>query len=152
VAGSEYFTTLNLTSGYYQILISKGDQSKTAYQTPFGHFQYKVLIEGSTNAPTTFQIVMKSSFHPYIRTFVVVYIDDIMIFSKTEDAHQAHVRLVLNVRGKFYVCKVKSIFAQKKINDLGLIHRPSFAIGQLERYRIEQSQRHCTDNMKFIHS
>jgi hypothetical protein len=81
VAGSSYFTLLDLTSGYHQILISEEDRPKTAFRTPFGHFQFKVLIEGLTNAPATFQTVMNSILHPYIRKFVVVYIDDILIFS-----------------------------------------------------------------------
>jgi hypothetical protein len=64
VAGSRYFTLLNLTSGYHQILISEEDRPKTAFRTPFGHFQFKVLIEGLTNAPATFQTVMNSIFSP----------------------------------------------------------------------------------------
>jgi hypothetical protein len=123
VARTAYFTSLNLTSGYHQILISKEDRPKTAFRTPFDHFQLKVLIEGFTNAPATFQTVMNSILHPYIRKFVVVYIDDILIFSKTEAEHQAHVRLVLEVlqREKFYVYKAKSSFAQKEIKYLGHI-------------------------------
>jgi hypothetical protein len=123
VAGSSYFTSLDLTSGYHQILISEEDRPKTAFRTPFGHFQFKVLIEGLTNAPTTFQTVMNSILHPYIRKFVVVYIDDILIFSKSEAEHQAHVRLVLEVlkREKFFVCKAKSSFAQSEIKYLGHI-------------------------------
>src|SRR6478672_2126199 len=123
VSGSAYFTSLDLTSGYHQILISEEDRPKTAFRTPFGHFQFKVLIEGLTNAPATFQTVMNSIFHPYIRKFVVVYIDDILIFSKTEAEHQAHVRLVLEVlkREKFFVCKAKSSFAQQEIKYLGHI-------------------------------
>jgi hypothetical protein len=76
VAGIAYFTSLDLTSGYHQILISEEDRPKTAFQTPFDHFLFKVLIEGLTNAPATFQTVMNSILHPYIREFVVVYVDD----------------------------------------------------------------------------
>jgi hypothetical protein len=115
VAISAFFTSLDLTSGYHQILISEEDWPKTAFRFPFGHFQFEVLIEGLTNAPATFQTVMNSILHPYIRKFVVVYIDDtVLIFCKTEAEHQAHVRLVLKVlkREKFYVCKAKSSFAQ----------------------------------------
>jgi hypothetical protein len=123
VAGSSYFTSLDLTSGYHQILISEEDRPKTAFRTPFGHFQFKVLIDGLTNAPATFQTVMNSILHPYIRKFVVVYIDDNLIFSKTEAEHQAHVRLVLEVlkRENFFVCKAKSSFAQKDIKYLAHI-------------------------------
>jgi hypothetical protein len=123
VARSAYFTSLDLTSGYHQILIFEEDRPKTAFRTPFDHFQFKVLIEGLTNAPTTFQTVMNSILHPYIRKFVVVYMDDIPISFKTEAEHQAHVRLVLEVlqREKFCVCKAKSSFAQTEIKYLGHI-------------------------------
>jgi hypothetical protein len=123
MARSSYFTSLDLTSAHHQILISEEDRPKTAFRTPFSHFQFKVLIEGLTNAPATFQTVMNSILHPYIRKFVVVYIDDILIFSKSEAEHQAHVRLVLEVlkREKFYVCKAKSSFAQKEVKYLGHI-------------------------------
>ena len=123
VSGAKHFTSLDLTSGYHQILISEEDRPKTAFRTPFGHFQFKVLIEGLTNAPATFQTVMNSVFAPYIRKFVVVYLDDILIFSKTEAEHQAHVRLVLETleREKFYVSKAKSSFAQTEVKYLGHI-------------------------------
>ena len=123
VSGSKYFTSLDLTSGYHQILISEEDRPKTAFRTPFGHFQFKVLIEGLTNAPATFQTVMNSIFHPYLKKFVVVYIDDILIFSKTEAEHQAHLRIVLDLlrKEKFYVCESKSMFAQTEVKYLGHI-------------------------------
>jgi hypothetical protein len=121
VAGSAYFMPFDLTSGYHQILIFEEDRPKTALRTPFGHFRFEVLIEGFTNAPATFQTVMNSILHPYISKFVVVYIDDMLIFSKTEGEHPAHVRLNLEVlkRENFFVCKAKSSFAQTEIKYLG---------------------------------
>jgi hypothetical protein len=136
VSDLKYFTSLELTSGYHQILISEEDRPKTAFCTPFGHFQFKVLIEGPTNAPAPFQTAMNSIFHPYRqqfvvvylddvliyyrRKFVVVYLDDVLIYSRTEEEQKAHVRLVLDVlkREKFYVCKAKSTFAAKEIKFL----------------------------------
>ena len=79
-----------------------------------------MLIEGLTNAPATFQTVMNSIFVLYLRKFIVVYLDDILIFSRTEAEHRAHVRLALEVlqREKFFVAKAKSKFAQKEIQYL----------------------------------
>jgi hypothetical protein len=120
-AGSKYFTSLDQTSGYYWVLISEEDRPKTAFCTPWGHYQFKVLIETLTNAPTTFQSVMNSIFHPYLRRFVVVYLIDILIYSKSAEEHQAHVHLVLETlrREKFYVCEAKSSFANSERQFLG---------------------------------
>jgi hypothetical protein len=116
---------LDLTSSFHQILISEEDRPKTPFRTPFDHFQFKVLIEGLTNAPATFQTAMNSIFHPYLRKSVVVYLDGILIYSRTGEEHKAHVRLVLDVsktrRETFYVCKAKSTFAAKEIKFLGHI-------------------------------
>jgi hypothetical protein len=114
VAGSAYFTSLDLTSGYHWTLIYEEDLPTTAFQTPFGHFQFKVLIEGLTNAPATSQTVMNSILHPFIMKFVVVYIDNILIFSKTEAEHQAHVRLVLKVLQREIFSFVKQSLASLK--------------------------------------
>jgi hypothetical protein len=82
-----------------------------------------VLIEGLANAPATFQIVMNSIFHPYTRKFIIVYIDAILIFSKTEAGHQPRVRLIPKVlrREEFYMCKANINLAQKEIKLLGHI-------------------------------
>jgi hypothetical protein len=71
VSGSAYFTSLDLTSGYHQTLISKKDRPKTAFRTLFGHYQFKVLIEGLTNAPATFQTVMNSIFIRIFGSFLL---------------------------------------------------------------------------------
>ena len=123
IQGAKYFTNFDLTSGYHQIRISDEDVPKTAFRTPFGHYQFKVLIEGLTNAPATFQTVMNDIFKPYIRDFVVVYLDDIMVYSKTLKDHKKHVRLVLEVlrKERFYACLAKCEFAKPEIKFLGHI-------------------------------
>jgi hypothetical protein len=96
---------------------------KIAFRTLFGHFQSKVLIEGLTNAHVTFQTAMNSIFHPYLQKFAIVYLDDILIYSRTEEEHKAHVCLDLNVlkRKKFYVHKANFTFGAKEIKVLGHI-------------------------------
>lgn len=119
VQGAQYFTSLDLTSGYHQIRISDEDVSKTAFRTPFGHYEFKVLIEGLTNAPATFQTTMNEIFRPYLRDFVVVYLDDVLIYSKTLEDHQKHVRTVLEIlRKEQFSCKAKSDFCKPEIKFL----------------------------------
>jgi hypothetical protein len=81
--GCSVFSSLDLQSGYYQIRITPEDRPKTAFHSPMGLFQYNVLCMGLTNAPATFQRVMNSIFAPYIGKFVLVYLDDILIMSKS---------------------------------------------------------------------
>jgi hypothetical protein len=123
VAGSAYFTSLDLTSRYHQILIFEELWPKTAFRTLFGHFKFKVLIEGLTNAPATFQTVMDSILHPYIRKFVVVYIDGIRIFLRPKLSIKPMCGLFLkclNIRSSTFV-KQNSSFAQTEIKYSGHI-------------------------------
>jgi len=97
LSGAEVFTSLDLQSGYHQIRTTPEDVAKTAFRTPFGHYQFKVLSFGLTNAPATFQAAMNNMLRPHLNKFVVVYIDDILIFSKTIQEHQEHVKQVLDL-------------------------------------------------------
>ena len=95
VQGSRFFTKLDLHSGYNQVRIRTEDIPKTAINTPLGHFEFKVMGFGLCNAPATFQAMMNLVLRPHLRKFVVVFLDDILIFSKTWDEHLDHIRIVL---------------------------------------------------------
>ena len=121
LVGAEYFTTLDLMTGYNQIRISEEDVPKTAFVTPFGHFQFRVLCFGLTNAPATFQAAMNRLFAPYLGKFVLVYIDDVIIYSRSKSEHLEHLDAVLGLleANQFY-CKLgKCVFLQRELRFLG---------------------------------
>jgi len=95
VQGANYFTKLDLRSAYNLIRIREGDEYKTAFRTKYGHYEYLVMPFGLTNAPATFQSFINSVLRPYLEKFVILYLDDILIYSKTLDDHVEHVRTVL---------------------------------------------------------
>ena len=81
IQGSKYFTKLDLRSGYNQVRVRDEDVAKTAINTPLGHYEFKVMGFGLCNAPATFQSLMNDVLRPYLRKFVVVFLDDILGFS-----------------------------------------------------------------------
>ena len=97
LASSTIFSSLDLAQGYHQIRIYEEDAPKTVLQTPFGHYQFKVLSFGLTNAPTTFQGVMNRVFHKFIGKFFLVYLDDILFFSKNEEKLVRHLAQVFQI-------------------------------------------------------
>src|SRR6187401_58385 len=95
LAGSSVFSKMDLRLGYHQIKIKNGDIPKTAFVTRYGQYEYTVMSFGLTNAQATFSRLMNSIFMEYLDKFVVVYLDDILIYSKNEEEHAEHLRLVL---------------------------------------------------------
>jgi hypothetical protein len=88
--GAKVFSKIDLRSGYYQIRIKGQDVPKTAYRTRYGHFKFLVLPFGLTNAPSLFMDLMNRVFQPYLDKFVVIFIDDILVYSKSYEEHEQH--------------------------------------------------------------
>ncbi|GBG83588.1 hypothetical protein CBR_g37309 [Chara braunii] len=96
VQGCKYFSKIDLKSRYHQIEVHPDDQYKTAFRTRYGHYEFIVVPFGLTNAPATFQCCMNDLFRPWLDRFVVVYLDDILVFSKTLEEHEGHLRQILS--------------------------------------------------------
>ena len=91
------FSKIELRSGYHQILVKVDNVQKTAFRSRYGHYDYVVMPFGVTNAPAMFMDYMNRIFRPFLDKFVVVFIDDILIYSRTQEEHLEHLRLVLGV-------------------------------------------------------
>ena len=123
--GSVVYSKLDLRQGYYQLRIKKEDIPKTAFNSRYGHFEFVVMPFGLTNAPTAFMDLMQRIFKKYLDQFVVVFIDDILVYSKTREDHAKHLEIVLQVlrEHKLYAKFSKCEFWLEEISFLG--HRIS---------------------------
>ena len=93
--GTEYFPKIDLQSRYHQLRIKKEDILKMAFRTRYGHYEFLVLSFGLTNALATFMDLMNRVFKPYLDTFMIIFIDDILIYSKSQAKHEQHLRIIL---------------------------------------------------------
>jgi hypothetical protein len=117
------FSKIDLRSGYHQLKIHASDIPKTAFTTRYDLYEYTVMLFGLTNAPTYFMYMMNKVFMEYLDKFVVVFIDDILVFSKTEKEHAEHLRLVLQKlrEHKLYAKRSKCEFWLKEVSFLSHI-------------------------------
>jgi hypothetical protein len=121
LTGAQVFSIIDLRSGYHQIRIRPEDIPKTAFTTWYGLFEYLVMSFGLTNAPAHFTYLMNSVFMPELDRFVVVFVDDILIYSKNEEEHAKHLRIVLTRlrEHQLYAKFSKCVFWLEEIQFLG---------------------------------
>lgn len=117
------FTKLDLQNAYHLVRIREGDEWKTAFNTPIGHFEYLVMPFGLTNAPAAFQALINDVLRDMLNRFVFVYLDDILIFSRTPQEHIQHVKLVLQrlLENRLFVKAEKCEFHVPSVRFLGFV-------------------------------
>ena len=105
---AKIFSKIDLRSGYHQLKIKAENIAKITFRTQFGHYEFLVMPFGLTNAPTVFMNLMNIIFHQYLDQCVLIFIDDILIYSTNEDDHKQHLRVVLQI------LREKRLFAKFK--------------------------------------
>ena len=95
--GARVYSKIDLRTGYHQLRVRDTDIPKTAFRTRYGHFEFTVMLFGLTNAPAAFMDLMHRIFQPYVNQFVIVFVDNILIYSKSEWEHEYHLRIVLQL-------------------------------------------------------
>ena len=121
--GASVFLKIDLRSGYYQLRVKEVDVPKTAFRARYGYYEFLVMPFGLTNAPTAFMDLMNRLFRPYLDQFVVVFIDDILVYSRDEQEHEQHLKIVLQTlrEKKVYAKLSKCDFWLKEVSFLGHI-------------------------------
>jgi hypothetical protein len=149
------FSKTDLRSGYHQVRIKEEDISKTAFSTRYGHYEFTVVPFGLSNAPVVFMCLMNSVFREYLDKFVIVFLDEIIIYSKSEEKHEHHLRMVLQVlrEHQLHAKLSKCSFYQKQNHYLGhIISKDGIAVDpeKIEAIREWAVPKNVTEVISFM--
>ncbi|GKD84697.1 putative reverse transcriptase domain-containing protein, partial [Tanacetum coccineum] len=141
--GSHYFSKIDLRPGYHQLRLHEDDILKTAFRTRYEHFNFTVMPFGLTNAPAVFMDLMNRVYKPYLDKFVIVFIYDILIYSKTKEDHEVHLRLVLELlrKEKLYA-KISKCYYRRFIANFSKIAKPLTSLTQKNK-KVEDFVVYC---------
>ncbi|GBG73704.1 hypothetical protein CBR_g17045 [Chara braunii] len=150
LGGAKYFSKLDLKASYHQLEIHPRDTYKTAFKTLHGHFEWVIMPFGLTNAPATFQAAMTTEFHDVLDRFVLIYLDDILVYSRTLDEHIVHLRAVLDKlrTAKYKANRAKCEFAQQELEYLGHFVTPQGIHPLADKIKVIQDWSEPTNTTK----
>ena len=136
--GEKVFSKIDLRSSYHRVRIKEEDVHKTTFRTSYGHYEFVVVPFGLTNAPATFMCFMNSVFSKYLDKFVLVFLDDILIYSKNDEEHEEHLRLTLQLlmEHKLYAKLRKCDFYKERIHYLVTSSQQREYLWTLRRLRL----------------